>query len=178
MVCHSAAGAPVAPRSHPHMRNHTLSPAPFAQPSKQMMERSASTNTLVGLEAHSTRTSSVAHTVRPRNPPKHVPKSKPTPASSDDGDSTSALSPRSQTKRRVYRTPEERKQRRLETNRAAAKRAYYRRQGKMNATKDDNDRLRQLAELQADRIRVYEAVLRQLGCDPEAAVEQYSMNRS
>ena len=75
--------------------------------------------------------------------------------------------------RRVHRTAEERKQvgicsrsalvvslmhtnaqltsapcmqRRLETNRLAAKRAYYRRQGKANAMKDENDQLRALVQ--------------------------------
>jgi hypothetical protein len=72
--------------------------------------------------------------------------------------------------RRIHRTAEERKQvsmrppqptcthhnltsaapcalqRRLETNRLAAKRAYYRRQGKANAMKDENDRLKMLVE--------------------------------
>lgn len=37
-------------------------------------------------------------------------------------------------------------QRRLETNRLAAKRAYYRRQGKANAMKEENDLLRLLVE--------------------------------
>jgi hypothetical protein len=124
------------------------------------MERSASTPSLVGLESHS-------------------PYAEPSPLllrSSDEATSDTA-SPRPSaklTKRRVSRTAEERKQRRLETNRAAAKRAYYRRQGKMNATKDDNDRLRKLTELQAERIRVYEAMLRKVGIDPASYVQKHA----
>ena len=71
--------------------------------------------------------------------------------------------------RRVHRTAEERKQRRLETNRAAAKRAYYRRQGKMNALKHENGQLRKLTEAQAERLVLYERLLARLGCaDPNA----------
>ena len=134
----------------------------FALPVNQSagMERSASASTLVGLEAHN---------VRPIVPSKADPNRV---KSSDD--ESSSTSPRDKpTKRTVARTPEERKQRRLETNRAAAKRAYYRRQGKMDATKTDNDQLRKLTAMQADRIRVYEAVLREAGYDPDAVVKQF-----
>ncbi len=42
----------------------------------------------------------------------------------------------------------------------------------MNATKHENDCLRKLTELQADRIKVYEAVLREAGYDPETVASQ------
>ena len=77
----------------------------------------------------------------------------------------------------MKRTAEERKQRRLETNRAAAKRSYYRRQIKMVAMKEENERLRQLSTHNAEkmrvyemRVRVYEMLLQQLGVDPNAAM--------
>lgn len=44
----------------------------------------------------------------------------------------------------------------------------------MNATKDDNDRLRKLTELQAERIRVYEAMLRKVGIDPASYVQKHA----
>jgi len=78
---------------------------------------------------------------------------------------------------KVKRTAEERKQRRLETNRAAAKRSYYRRQIKMVAMKDENERLRQQSTHNTEkmrvyemRVRVYEMLLKQLGVDPNAAM--------
>ena len=43
----------------------------------------------------------------------------------------------------------------------------------MDETKTDNDRLRKLTALQADRIRVYEAVLREAGYDPDAVAKQF-----
>ncbi len=146
-------------------------------PPTPAMARSSSASTLVGMEAHRT----LAASVQPKGHPKQRLKqpSKSTmdpddePWSMTSDESSSAASPRSKTtKRRVSRTPEERKQRRLETNRAAAKRAYYRRQGKMNATQHDNDHLRRVTALQADRIRVYEAVLREAGYDPETVLNQ------
>lgn len=152
--------------STPSLVNIQPARSTFALPVNQSagMGRSASASTLVGLEAHN---------MRPTVPSKAHPKRVPLTYKSSDDESSSA-SPRDKpTKRTVARTPEERKQRRLETNRAAAKRAYYRRQGKMDETKTDNDRLRKLTALQADRIRVYEAVLREAGYDPDAVVKQF-----
>ena len=75
----------------------------------------------------------------------------PPPAHDDTGNAaggatTSSGPPVGRLGPKVKRTAEERKQRRLETNRLAAKRAYYRRQGKANAMKDENDRLKMLVE--------------------------------
>lgn len=89
-------------------------------------------------------------------------------------DLPSPVIPAKLAKRRVIRTAEERKQRRLETNRAAAKRAYYRRQGKMNATKYENGRLVALADEQAERIKVYEVLLQKLAIDPAAWVQHHA----
>lgn len=68
-------------------------------------------------------------------------------------------------------TPAERKQRRLESNRAAAKRAYYRRQDKVQTMRRENSLLRGAAVEHRFKIAIYESLLRRLGVDPEVAVE-------
>lgn len=68
-------------------------------------------------------------------------------------------------------TPAERKQRRLESNRAAAKRAYYRRQDKVQNLQLQNEQMRKAAVEHRFKISIYESLLRRLGVDPDVAVE-------
>ena len=68
--------------------------------------------------------------------------------------------------RRVARSAEERRQRRLESNRAAAKRAYYRRQGKLHGMQEETDKLRSLITDQAAHMKILEGLLRQMNVDP------------
>ena len=84
----------------------------------------------------------------------------------------------------VANSAEERKQRRLETNRAAAKRSYYRRQVKMAAMKEENERLKHATMAQTERLRiqemrlrVYEMLLKQLGVEPSAAMAMIMAGR-
>ena len=79
--------------------------------------------------------------------------------------------PRTEESSRSSTTPAERKQRRLESNRAAAKRAYYRRQDKVQNLKLENEQLREAAVEHRFKISIYESLLRRLGVDPNVAVE-------
>lgn len=69
------------------------------------------------------------------------------------------------------KNPAERKQRRLESNRAAAKRAYYRRQDKVQNLQLENEQLRADSVEHRFKISIYESLLRRLGVDPDVAVE-------
>jgi|EP01043_Picozoa_sp_COSAG02_P038184 hypothetical protein len=79
--------------------------------------------------------------------------------------------PRTDESSRPSTTPAERKQRRLESNRAAAKRAYYRRQDKVQSLQLENEHLKQAAVEHRFKISIYESLLRRLGVDPNVAVE-------
>ena len=74
--------------------------------------------------------------------------------------------------------PEERKQRRLESNRLAAKRAYYRRLDKVNAMQQENKALADKNTQLRNRVVVYEILLKRLGVDPEQAYRVASTNNS
>ena len=79
--------------------------------------------------------------------------------------------PRSEDGSKPASTPAERKQRRLESNRAAAKRAYYRRQDKVQNLQIQNEQMRKEAVEHRLKISIYESLLRRLGVDPDVAVE-------
>ena len=53
---------------------------------------------------------------------------------------------------------------RLESNRLAAKRAYYRRLDKVAAMQQDNKNLQDICEDQKSRINVYEILVRSICC--------------
>jgi hypothetical protein len=76
----------------------------------------------------------------------------------------------SESKKMVLLSPAERKRRRLESNRAAAKRAYYRRQNKCETISQDNSQLREQLDEERSKVEIYENLLRHLGINPEGAV--------
>eukprot|EP01043_Picozoa_sp_COSAG02_P045576 COSAG02_NODE_4183_length_5655_cov_6.673326_6_plen_466_part_00 len=76
----------------------------------------------------------------------------------------------SQKKNSVLLSPAERKRRRLESNRAAAKRAYYRRLNKTETQQHENSKLRDQLEEERSKVAVYENLLLRLGVNPAGAL--------
>lgn len=76
----------------------------------------------------------------------------------------------SQKKNSVLLSPAERKRRRLESNRAAAKRAYYRRLNKSDTMQQENDHLRGQLNEERSKVAVYESLLQRLGVHPAGAL--------
>ena len=58
---------------------------------------------------------------------------------------------------------------RLESNRAAAKRAYYRRQSKTEKMQQENSLLRSRLSEEQFKVTIFKNLLRRLGVDPEVA---------
>ncbi len=67
-------------------------------------------------------------------------------------------------------SPGERKRRRLESNRAAAKRAYYRRQSKTETIEQENSLLRSRLHEERFKVTIFKNLLMRLGVNPDVAL--------
>ena len=76
----------------------------------------------------------------------------------------------SQKKNSVLLSPAERKRRRLESNRAAAKRAYYRRVTQSETMQQQISKLQLQLDDERTKVAVYEALLLRLGVNPTGAL--------
>jgi hypothetical protein len=75
-----------------------------------------------------------------------------------------------QCKKMASLSPAERKRRRLESNRAAAKRAYYRRQSKTETIQQENSILRSRLHEERFKVTIFKNLLTRLGVNPDVAL--------